>query len=152
MKKFFCLIFVLAFGIACDKNETDSEINAADITSIKSTMTNGEWRVSYYFDSEKEETTDYAGYRFTFNGDGVLSVTDGNTSLSGAWSITDSGNSSDDSKDDSELDFNILFNGSELFEELSDDWDIKTYSSTKIELVDISGGDGSVDYLTFDKM
>ncbi len=37
------------------------------------------------------------------------------------------------------------------FEELSDDWDIISHSSTKIELIDISGGNGGTDYLTFEK-
>lgn len=137
--------------LACDKNETDSEITSADLETIKSTLASGQWRVSYYFDSDKDETSDYVGYAFSFNADGVLSATDGNGSLSGAWSVTDS-NSSDDSNDESDIDFNIIFNGSALFDELSDDWDIVKYSDTKIELFDVSGGDGTTDYLTFEKM
>jgi hypothetical protein len=37
------------------------------------------------------------------------------------------------------------------FEDLNDDWDIISRSSTKIELIDISGGNGGTDYLTFEK-
>lgn len=53
----------------------------------------------------------------------------------------------DDSQDD--LDFN--FNLSNEFEDLSDDWDIISQSSTKIELIDVSGGNGGTDYLSFQK-
>ena len=148
------IIIVLGLGLfaACDNENIDSEITSADVASIKSTVASGQWRVSYYLDSDQDETSDYAGYIFTFSNDGVLSVTDGGTSLSGAWSVVNSDNSDDDSKEDNDIDFNILFNGSNLFEELSDDWDIVQYSDTKIELFDVSGGDGTTDYLTFEKL
>ena len=35
---------------------------------------------------------------------------------------------------------------------LSDDWDILEYTSGRIRLIDVSGGDGSTDYLTFEKI
>lgn len=37
------------------------------------------------------------------------------------------------------------------FEDLNDNWDFVTHSSTKIELIDSSGGNGETDYLTFEK-
>ena len=37
------------------------------------------------------------------------------------------------------------------FEDLNDDWDFISQSSTKIELIDVSGGNGGTDYLTFEK-
>ncbi|NNE75693.1 MAG: hypothetical protein HKN31_01325 [Pricia sp.] len=151
MKKVLLVVIGSIWFFACDKNETAAEITVADSETIKSTMVSGQWRVSYYVDSDKDETSDYAGYSFTFNADGVLSTTDGNSSLSGAWSVTDS-SSSDNNDNKSDVDFNIIFNGSDLFEELSDDWEIVNYSETEIELVDDSGGNGTTDYLTFVKM
>jgi hypothetical protein len=50
-----------------------------------------------------------------------------------------------------DLDFNITFNLSTELDELSDDWDIITQSSTRIELED-SNDDATVDYLTFEKI
>ncbi|MGB5553531.1 MAG: hypothetical protein WBM83_02655, partial [Flavobacteriaceae bacterium] len=105
---------------------------------------------SYYFDSEKDETPNYVDYIFTFHENGSLGATNGNTSLSGAWSITESSNSNDDNGT-SDIQLNILFNSPELFADLSDDWDIKKYSSTKIELMDVSGVEGNTDLLTFSK-
>lgn len=49
-----------------------------------------------------------------------------------------------------EIDFNIFFASPEDFNELSDDWNIVSYSATKIELIDESG-DGETDLLTFEK-
>ena len=150
MKRIVLPIMALLLIVACDKNETDTDVTSADLETIRSTAASGSWRVSYYYDSDKDETSDYAGYTFTFGNDGVLSATDGTTSLSGAWSVTDSDSNDDDGNDD--IDFNIVFTGSELFEELSDDWDIVKYSDSKIELFDVSGGDGTTDYLTFEKL
>jgi hypothetical protein len=63
--------------------------------------------------------------------------------LIGSWIRC--GSSSDD------LDFNISFASPPDFEELSDDWDFISQSSSKIELIDVSGGNGGTDYLTFEK-
>lgn len=34
---------------------------------------------------------------------------------------------------------------------LSDDWDVLERTDTKIRLIDVSGGNGGTDYLTFEK-
>jgi hypothetical protein len=78
----------------------------------------------------------------------VLTSDNGTNTYEGTWSISDS-NSSDDSPDD--LDFNILFNLTNDFEDLNDDWDILSVTASKIELVDVSGGNGGTDFLTFEK-
>jgi len=146
------LILAILVFKSCTKDDgkENSVVDSSDIPLIKSTMMKGDWHVSYYFDSDKDETSDYVNYIFTFQENGTLGATNGNTSLSGAWSITTSENSSDD-KSISDVDFNILFSSPEIFEELSDDWDIKSYSNNQIELIDISGGNGGTDLLTFSK-
>ena len=37
------------------------------------------------------------------------------------------------------------------FEEISEDWNVISRTATKIELKHVSGGDGSIDYLTLEK-
>ncbi|UCE70688.1 MAG: hypothetical protein JSW57_11140 [Flavobacteriaceae bacterium] len=120
---------------------------------MRSAAQNGQWRITYYFDSDKEETSDYAGYVFTFGADGTVTATNGTTEVTGTWSVTDSSSSDDDSFDDSsDVDFNLFFASPPNFEELTDDWDILEYTSGRIRLIDVSGGDGSTDYLTFEKI
>jgi len=50
-----------------------------------------------------------------------------------------------------DIDFNIFFASPADFAELSDDWDIISHTATKIELKDVSGGNGGTDLLTFEK-
>lgn len=139
------LIFLALLVITACKNDSETDVNE---TKVIDTVTAGTWRITYYYDTDKEETSNYSGYNFTFGSTGQLTATNGANTYTGTWSITDS-NSNDDTMDD--LDFNILFTVPPALEELSDDWDILEVTDTKIKLVDISGGSGGTDYLTFEK-
>jgi hypothetical protein len=134
-------IFSLLLVLSCTKDN----INIAE---VKSNVQTGTWRITKFIDSGKDETNYFTGYNFTFNSSGVLNANNGTNNYNGTWSITDS-NSNDDSPND--LDFNIYFNLTNNFLDLNDDWDFISQSSTKIELIDVSGGNGGTDYLTFEK-
>ncbi len=101
-------------------------------------------------EDDRDETNDFSGFDFTFEGTGKLTATNGTETFEGTWSITDSDPNDDDASDD-DLDFNINFDLTNDFEDLNDDWDFISRSATKIELIDISGGDGGTDLLTFEK-
>jgi hypothetical protein len=118
------------------------------IEAIEEEVSSGTWRITNFVDSGTDETANFSGYNFTFSSNGTLAATNGTTSYTGTWSVTDS-NSSDDSADD--LDFNIFINASNDFEDLNDDWDISSHSASVISLIDVSGGNGGTDYLTFTK-
>ncbi len=141
-------ILFLAISFAACTSDDDDEGARTVQDTIENNVEKGTWRISKFIDSGEDETNDFAGYDFTFEASGVLNATNGVNNYNGTWSITDS-NSNDDSKDD--LDFNINFNLMNEFEDLNDDWDIISQSSTKIELIDVSGGNGGTDYLTFVK-
>ena len=145
----FMTIALLSMGLisSCSKDDetkVEEKITAADMSKIKAAVESGDWRITNYSDADNDETTNYDGYTFTFNSDGILGATNGNIAVSGAWSMT--------SSDVDELDFNIFFTSPAIFEELADDWEIKKYSSSKIELIDVSNEDNSTDYLTFEKI
>ena len=145
----FMTIALLSMGLinSCSKDDetkVEEKITAADMSKIKAAVESGDWRITNYSDADNDETTNYVGYSFTFNSDGILGATNGNIAVSGAWSMT--------SSDVDELDFNIFFTSPAIFEELADDWEIKKYSSSKIELIDVSNEDNSTDYLTFEKI
>lgn len=122
--------------------------SSATQNTIENNVQNGSWRITHFIDSGSDETDDFTGYNFTFNSTGVLNANNGTNNYNGTWSITDS-NSNDDSLDD--LDFNIYFDLTNNFEDLNDDWDILTQNAAKIELIDVSGGNGGTDYLSFEK-
>lgn len=146
------LIFLFNLGIilpifSCSSDDNNSN-NSLIQEEIQSNVESGTWRITSFIDSGTDETNHFTGYNFTFNTSGVLNANNATNNYDGTWSITDS-NSNDDSQDD--LDFNITFNLTNDFEELNDDWDFISHTSTKIELIDISGGNGGIDYLTFEK-
>lgn len=143
------LTLALVFS-ACkkDDNSSGSSSNTTIQNQVQSNLSSGSWRITRFIDSGTDETNHFSGYNFTFNSSGVLSSSNGSSTYNGTWSITDS-NSQDDSQDD--LDFNIYFNLTNDFQDLNDDWDFISQSASKIELVDVSGGNGGVDYLTFEK-
>lgn len=132
-------------------DDNNPEDNTAEIQQLENQAESGTWVITYFFDTDTDETNHYNGYEFTFGTDGLLTATDGVNTHIGTWSVTDDSNSSDDSSSDDDIDFNISFASPAGFEELSDDWDIISHSSSKIELIDISGGNGGTDYLTFEK-
>jgi hypothetical protein len=138
-------ILILLFALGCTDDDGPSNNTQNE---IESDVQRGTWKITKFIDSDEDETNDFAGYDFTFLSSGVLRADNGATQYDGTWSITDS-NSNDDSQDD--LDFNINFNLTNDFEDLNDDWDIISRSSAKIELIDVSGGNGGTDYLTFEK-
>lgn len=141
---FYCLIICCCFA-SC-KNDDDNSTNTP--TVIQTNLQNGDWKITSFIDSDKNETNHFNGYNFTFGNTGILTAKNSNNTVEGTWSISDS-NSDDDSIDD--LHFNILFNVTNDFEDLNDDWDIISQTNSKIELIDVSGGNGGTDYLTFEK-
>ncbi len=137
-------IFIINTASTCSSDDSNSS-STTDPTPIVNTVTQGTWRVTYYFDTDTDETSDFAGYNFAFGSSNVLTATNGTNTYTGSWSVTS------DNSPSSDLDFNILFVSPANFEDLSDDWDIVSRTSTKIELIDVSGGNGGTDYLTFEK-
>jgi hypothetical protein len=159
MKKTFYFGFAMLLSIslmasACssdDDGDSSSNSNTQQIIAIENTVESGNWRVTYFFDTDSDETSDFNGYAFTFSDNGTLTATNGTNTYTGSWSVTDSSSSSDDDSSDDDIDFNISFSSPPDFAELTDDWDIIEYSDTRIALIDISGGNGGTDYLTFEK-
>jgi hypothetical protein len=147
------LVFVIAFmlsiiiSMSCTNNDIPNT-NTNNPTSVINIVNNGTWRITYYYDTDQEETNNFNGYNFTFGSNNILTASNGTTTNTGTWTITDS-NSNDDNLSD--LDFNITFGNPAQFVEISDDWEIMEKSNNVIKLKDVSGGNGGIDYLTFTK-
>jgi len=141
------LVFLVNVASMCS-NDDDNPSSSVNQTTVVNTVSSGTWRITLYNDSGTIKTNQFTGYNFTFGPSNVLTATNGTQTYTGVWSVTDS-NSNGDSMDD--LDFNIAFTAPANFLELTDDWDIQSRTDTKIELIDISGGNGGTDYLTFEK-
>ncbi len=149
-QKIFYIVTFLILGlpfISCETSDDGAMENTEiNITNLKATVTSGTWVVTLFEEEGVDETSDFSGFTFIFNEGGVLRADSGDNSISGAWSIT---SDDDDSKED--IDFNIFFSSPVNFAELSEDWDIVSYSDTRIELKDVSDDDSTVDRLFFEK-
>ncbi|UPT71398.1 MAG: hypothetical protein M0D53_03120 [Flavobacterium sp. JAD_PAG50586_2] len=141
----FCL-FMLNVASMCS---SDDDSSSSDPTPIINTATQGTWKVTSYTDSGNDETNHFTGYNFTFAAANVLTAANGTNTYTGTWSVT-----SDDSNDDnpsSDIDFNIGFASPADFADITEDWNIVSYSSNTISLIHISGGNGGTDTLVFTK-
>lgn len=85
---------------------------------------------------------DYQGYVFTFSANGNSLAVRNATSHSGNWA---SYVESDYSK------LEVSFIGDTL-EEIEDDWRVIEFNETLIELSNVSGGSGELQYLNFEKI
>jgi hypothetical protein len=127
-------------------NSDDDSTNSP--SAVENIVKTGTWKITLFEDSGSNETALFSGYDFVFDANGTLTATSGANLFVGKWSVTD-GKSNDDSSDD--MHFNITFNVNNSFEDLTDDWHFISYSASKIELIDVSGGSGGTDYLTFER-
>lgn len=142
------LFIATAFSSCTDEDDTVVN-NSVDPTPVINVVNNGTWRVTFYEDSSVDETSNFTGYNFSFGAGNVLTATNGTNTYSGTWSVT-SDNSLDDSPSN-DLDFNIAFAAPANFADLTDDWNIISYTAAKIQLIHVSGGGGGTDYITFEK-
>jgi hypothetical protein len=140
-------IFMLNVASMCSSDDNNSTTNVSQ-TEVSNTVSSGTWRITLYNDSGTIKTSNFTGYNFTFATNSILTASNGTNSYSGTWSITDS-NSNDDTLND--LNFNIAFSAPANFADLTDDWHIQSRTASKIEFIDVSGGNGGTDYLTFEK-
>lgn len=124
------LLFVLA--TAC----TRSLDNPADVA------TSGSWRVTLFTDSGNNETSDFAGYTFTFSTGGTVTAAKNGASQSGTWSV-------DNSSNKFIIDLGPKVDTNKPLGELTDDWKIISSSDTEIKLTDDNAS--SNEFLTFTK-
>ena len=131
-------LFVLALG-ACNKVKTKS---------VEKDIISGTWKITKYTEDGVNENPQFQNYTFTFSDGGTVTAVNNSLTISGTWSVKKD-NSNDDSVSD--VDFALNFPSTDDFDELTDDWDIVSQTETKLELKDVSGGNGGTDLLTFEK-
>ena len=127
LKTIACCLLIFSFA-ACHNSKDDDQLttnNSGNPTVI--TQGGGDWKVTYYFDKDKIETNDFAGYTFQFNADGSF-ASSGSSTATGTWKVTD---------DNGSQRF-VLSSGSAAkpLSYLDDDWILVSMSASKIELKD----------------
>jgi hypothetical protein len=121
MKKLFgisALIIAMAVTFsACKKDDDSSGSNSTqNLESGKS------WKVSYYYDNDKEETYKFTAYTFEFKDDGTLHAGHSSGTTVGYWNAGSR--------------FNITSFVNSPLDDLNDDWVILSRTSDVIKLKD----------------
>lgn len=139
--KYLFPIFISILFFSCDKKDDDTTdpnpINNGNITSM---LVEGTFYISRFVESGNDETSDFQGYTFTFDPNGGAAATIQGNTTNGSWTL-----GSDDSKRKLILNFGTV----DPLEELNEDWEVMSLSNSQIDLRHISGGDGSIDELSF---
>jgi len=111
-------------------------------TTISEVLVEGIWLVANFNISGVDATDDYHGFEFTYNTNGTAEATDGTETINGEWSeIYDSGIHK------LELDFGAAA----PFDEFAEDWEVVSFTETRIELRYEDGGNGSTNILVFER-
>lgn len=118
--KTISLFSMMIFLITACQNSDD---NTPGDTS--GDITGGKWKVSYYWDKDKEETSDFAGYTFEFRTNGVFIATGGGQTVNGTWAVTDSNRK-----------LQIDISGTKPLDDLNDDWLLLEKTNDSIKLKD----------------
>jgi len=85
----FGILLVMVAGACSNSNDDNSP--AGNLPDVLTDGT-GQWKVSYYWDKDKDETNDFAGYTFNFRSNGVLEAVKGGVTTNGTWQHNSSSN------------------------------------------------------------
>ena len=111
-------LFSLLVPASCTKSDDDNP------STNNPQVNNGLWKVTYYWDKDKDETSDFNGYTFDLKSDGTLVANlPGGGTVNGTWNQTST-----------KLIFTI--GGTYALDEMNDDWLIVSISDTEIRLKD----------------
>lgn len=122
--------------------ERPTDNGGVEEPTLSQIIVEGEWAVANYKDAGIDETSNFEGFKFTFNADSSVVATNDIDTVNGTWSEVIDGD-----KHLLQLDF-----GSTIpFDEFAEDWDIVTFNETRVELMDIND-DQTVDTLVFEKL
>ena len=115
----------LLFAIACKKDN-----NGSTSDSLSTVLTRGTWMIHYYYDNT-DQTASFSGYIFTFSANGTFTLRNGAENYTGSWQeVTDNGKKK----------LAIQVNTINFIQKLNDDWQVKSYTATFVELNDDNAG------------
>ena len=119
--------------------------NSGSLEDLEAIIIDGTWIVASYIDSGDNDTAVYANYSLEFNADGSVVATDGGSNtFYGTWdAFLNTGG---------DLKLLLDFATQVPFDEFNDDWLVIDLQTDRIELYDLSGGDGTEDFLVFEKL
>jgi hypothetical protein len=110
---------VILYFAACANVEDDKSYK-----TITPLVTKGNWKVNLYMDANQDKTNDFAGYTFTFTGNGDLMATKAGATVRGNWYEDNTSN-------------RVLINlgnADPMLVSLNDAWNVGEVSNTNISM------------------
>jgi hypothetical protein len=145
ISKTIAVVFICFFVLSCSSDDDNNSLNLPLQTEVEADLELGTWRITRFIDDGENETSDFAGYNFTFAESGELTATNGTNTFDGSWRITSDGPNIND------FELVIVFNLTNDFQDLTDEWDFISVSVNRIELIDDSDDNDPDDFLTFER-
>ncbi|WP_026450178.1 hypothetical protein [Aequorivita capsosiphonis] len=143
MKRLFVLLAIVVFA-SCSSDDDSGDAYTSEFEQIKTTLPQGQWKISTLISNEADHTSDFESFVFTFNEDGTV---DGETDL-----FSETGNWTYDNTSSTSEKLVLEFGETEPFPQISDDWHIISVSTSKVELSDDDNASGGTELLTFTKL
>ncbi|SRR5690606_29952007 len=143
MKRIFLLIIFIVFA-SCSSDDDAGNVNTTEFENIKSTLPQGEWKISKFIDIETDKTSAFESFVFTFNEDGSVTAQNDLFTENGIWAYDNTSSNTEE--------LVLQFSEQVPFDEINDDYDIVSVSNSTVELADESGENGEIEILTFTKL
>ena len=154
MNKVLLGLSIIVLMAACADNEDGSSNDSqAKVVEIEKKTTDGQWRLIFFSQDGKEQTSQFNGYLFDFDEGNLITVTNGSENFPGNWAVSTT-NRNDHTPDHQfgDIGFNISFNTPADFESLTENWEVVSLTDTKLELRHISNGESGMDVLAFERI
>lgn len=135
IKILLAALIISAAGLQSCRKDKQEDIATTVATNY---VNNGKWKITKFEEDGKNEMDHFSGCLFEFNTNGTVQVTKNGKVIRGTWSK--SGDK-----------FMINFDAPP-FNELNEDWVVISGTATSMQLKHVSGGDGSIDYLNFERI
>ena len=139
MKRIYYFLLIISLTVACSHDDDPKPVANEQLTAA---LLSGSWRITLFQEDGENQTADFAGYSFDFRDAGLVLITNGAASLRGSWQS---------GTDDSQQKLMLNLGTADPWEELNEDWHVLELSNSIIRLEHESGGDGSLDLLTFER-
>ncbi len=123
----------------------NDNIDDDDVMEIRNILMGGNWMVANYSSAEVNGTTNFMAYTFNFQGANVLAVTAGQTgpTMLAHWRVL---RNSDD-----KLNIYLNFGDQSPLADLTNDWELVSLESNRIELKTYNETNASYEVLVFEK-
>ncbi|MFV7236727.1 hypothetical protein [Flavobacterium sp. ZB4R12] len=150
------VLIIILITPACapslDGLETGNHLNGItpidNKNNVTIVVTDGTLKITFYWDTDFNETINFNGLNFSFEANNMLTATDGTNTYNGTWSITDTNGYIENLSD---LKFDITLTSPINFVETINEWEVIDKSQSYIKLRDVIGVNGRTDLLTFSK-